>query len=217
MKRMTYVDKNGNQVDQAFENKKLLLRFFFVFGTVLPIILIILIVVTTFQNKRCSKVYDVIKTSTKNYAQDEETLPEVEGDSITISIGDLYAEQYLKSTQTNDTLCSGNVKITKYKNEYIYTLDVKNCNTCSTDKRFKTWSKPQATFPKGRTIVDVIPYYNYYGRDLNTTKWSKYYDDSELSDEISEYGIRLPLDQKEIPEVPKEANIYKIENEETKS
>ncbi len=216
MKRMTYVDKNGNQVDQALENKKLLLRFFFVFGTVLPIILLILIIVTVFQNSHCSKIYDIIKKSAKNYVQDEASLPEVEGENVTVSIGDLYAEQYLKSTQTNNTLCSGTVKITKYKKEYIYTIDVKNCNSCSTDKRFKTWSNPQTNYPKGKTIVDVIPYYNYYDRDINITKWSRYYDDSELADEESEYGVKMPLDQKDIPEVPKEANIFTIEKEETK-
>ena len=215
MKRMTYVDKDGNQVDQAFESKKPLLKFFFVFGTILPIIFVILIIVTEFQNRYCGKVYESIKKATKNYIQNEELMPTVEGDNLTISIGDLYSEQYLKSSETNNILCSGTVKITKYKNDYVYTLDVRNCNSCSTNKKFADWSALQLNYPRNKTIIDVIPYFNYYERDINTTKWSKYYDDSELSDEVSEYGIKLPVNMEDIPEVPKEANIFTIEKEET--
>ena len=41
MKRQTYVDEEGNPINQSLENKKPLLRFFFVFGTILPIIILI--------------------------------------------------------------------------------------------------------------------------------------------------------------------------------
>ena len=215
MKRMTYVDKNGNQVDQSFENRKPLLKFFFIFGTVLPLILIIMIIITIFQNNHCKGVYEEIKKSSLLYAQNELDMPDVEGDSVIVSIGTLYSNQYLKSTNTNNMLCSGTVKITKYKDEYIYTLDVKNCNSCTTDKRFGNWSSLQTKYPKGKTVIDVIPYYNYYEREMNTTKWSKYFDQDEISDEVSKYGINLPNDMTEIPEIPSESNIYTYEKEDT--
>ena len=45
MKRRGYVDEKGNTINQSFENKKPLLRFFFVIGTVLPVVIIIFIIV----------------------------------------------------------------------------------------------------------------------------------------------------------------------------
>ncbi len=215
MKRMTYVDKDGNQINQSFENRKPLLKFFFVFGTILPIVLIILIIATIFQNNHCKKTYEKIKEASLIYAQNEMDLPEIEGENIIVNIGSLYSEQYLKSSETDNILCSGTVKITKYKDEYIYTLDVKNCNSCSTDRRFGNWSTLQTNFPKGKTVIDVIPYYNYYERAISTTKWSKYYDEDFLSDEISEYGVRLPIDMTDIPQIPSESNIFAYETEDT--
>ncbi len=215
MRRMTYVDKDGNQIDQSFENKKLLLKFFFVFGTVLPLIFIVLIIVTVVQNKNCTNIYNSIKEASLKYAEDQDKLPEIEGDNTEINIGNLYSEQYLRSINTNNTLCSGTVKITKYKNEYIYTLDVKNCDICSTNKRYKGWSALQNTYPKNKAIVDVIPYYNYYDRQISTTEWSKYYEQSELSDEISEYNINLPIEENTLPEIPAEATTIDIEADTT--
>ena len=40
MKRTSYVDSGGNTIDYAFESKKNILRFFFIFGTIIPLILI---------------------------------------------------------------------------------------------------------------------------------------------------------------------------------
>ena len=45
MKRQTYVDEDGNTINQSFENKKPILYFFFVIGTILPIIIIIFIII----------------------------------------------------------------------------------------------------------------------------------------------------------------------------
>ena len=58
MKRQTYVDEAGNPINQSFENKKPLLRFFFVFGTILPVVIIILIIVAVVQNNSCLNIYN---------------------------------------------------------------------------------------------------------------------------------------------------------------
>ena len=213
MRRKTYVDEEGNTIDQNFENKQPLLRFFFVFGTLLPIIIIVFIVMAVVQNNNCTQIYDTLKTTSLNYAKDQGTLPTIEGEYVNVRLDDLYDEEYLSSTSTNNSLCSGSVKITKYKDEYVYTIDAKNCGECSVNKKYGAWSSEQSSYPSGKAIVDVIPYYNYYDREVSTTSWSNYYDDSELSDETSEYGIRLPLDETTLPSIPKEGTITNIEND----
>lgn len=216
MKRMTYVDKDGNQVNVGLERKKPLLKFLFFFGNILPLILIVVIAYKVIQNKICINIYDSIKKSTITYLKDQGETPEIEGESTTVNIGDLYSEQYLKSTNTNDTLCSGTVKVTKYKEDYIYTLDINKCNQCSVNTKYGKWSEEINYFPSNKAIVDVIPYYNYFDRQINTTEWSKYYDDSEIEDEVSkDYGINLPIDMSKMPEVPKGGEIYSIENDTT--
>lgn len=213
MRRKTYVDEEGNTIDQNFENKKPLLRFFFVFGTLLPIVIIVFIVMAVVQNNNCTQIYDTLKTTSLNYAKDQGTLPTIEGEYVNVRLDNLYDEEYLSSTSTNNSLCSGSVKITKYKDEYVYTIDVKNCGECSVNKKYGAWSSEQSSYPSGKAIVDVIPYYNYYDREVSITSWSNYYDDSELSDETSEYGIRLPLDETTLPSIPKEGKITNIEND----
>ena len=215
MRRQTYVDEAGNPINQSFENKKPLLRFFFVFGTILPVVIMILIIVAVVQNSRCLNIYNTLKTSSLNYAKDEGTLPTLEGESTTVKLDDLYNAKYLSSTNTDNNLCSGNVKITKYKDDYIYTVDARSCGQCSVNLKYGNWSAEQSSYPSGKAIVDVISYYNYYDREVSTTEWSDYYDDDELADETSEYGIRLPLDETKLPEVPKEGKIVNIENDTT--
>ena len=117
-------------------------------------------------------------------------------------------------------------KITGYYNESKrYKIAVKNSESKKpmksikvmikvfTDKKYKNWSNLINYYPKNKAIVEVIPYYNYYDRELNTTKWSYYYGDEELSDEVSKYGIKLPLDEGKIPAIPKEAIETNIESD----
>ena len=215
MRRQTYVDEVGNPINQSLENKKPLLRFFFVFGTILPIVIIILIIVAAVQNNNCLNIYNTLKTASLNYSKDEGTIPTLEGESTNVRLDDLYNSKYLSSTNTDNNLCSGNVKITKYKDDYIYTIDVRGCGQCSVNVKYGDWSAEQSSYPSGKAIVDVIPYYNYYNREVSTTEWSDYYDDDELADETSEYGIKLPLDKTSLPEVPKEGEIVNIENSTT--
>ena len=215
MKRMTYVDSEGNTTNIELERKKPLLYLLMIINIIVPIIIIGLTIYKVVINNKCNKIYSTIKKSSLVYIKDQGEVPSIEGESTIVYINDLYSEQYLNSSLTNNLICSGTVKITKYKDEYIYTLDVKNCNKCSVDTKYKNWSSLQNIYPKNKAIVDVIPYYNYYDRELNTTKWSKYYDDEELLDEVSEYGIKLPIEENTLPEIPKEATLTNIENSTT--
>ena len=212
MKRPTYVDEEGNTIDRNLESKRPLLNFFFVIGTILPIVVIIFIIVAVFKNSGCLTIYDALKTSSLNYAKDEGTVPSLEGESVTVKLSDMYEDGYLSKTKTDNQTCTGDVKITKYKEDYIYTVNARNCGKCSVNLKYGSWSNEQSSYPSGKAIVDVIPYYNYYDREVSTTKWSDYFDEDELQDEISEYGIKLPLDMEDIPAIPTEANIINIES-----
>ena len=215
MKRMTYVDNEGNTTNVGYERKKPFLKFLLIINIVVPIIVIGFIIYTAVINKKCINVYDSIKKASLAYIKDQGDTPVTEGDDTEINIADLYAEQYLNSSSTDNVLCTGTVKITKYKKELVYTLDVRNCNKCSVNTKYGDWSALQINFPRNKAIVDVIPYYNYYDREINTTKWSKYYEDKDISDEVSKYGIRLPIDESLLPKIPKEATETNIEKEET--
>ena len=215
MKRQTYVDEEGNTINRSLENKRPLLNFFFIFGTILPIVIIIFIIVAAVQNNSCLKIYNYLKTASLNYAKDAGTVPTLEGESVTVRLNEMYDDGYLSSTRTNNSLCSGSVKITKYKEDYVYTIDVRNCGKCSVNLKYGSWSAEQTSYPTGKAIVDVVPYYNYYERQLSTTKWSDYFDDDELQDEISEYGIKLPMNLEDLPKIPEDANTVNIESEST--
>ena len=215
MKRQTYVDEEGNTIDRSLENKRPLLSFFFVFGTLLPIAIIVLIVIAAVQNNSCLTIYNALKSASLNYAKDEGTVPNLEGESVTVKLNDMYDGGYISSTKTDNSMCSGSVKITKYKDDYVYSIDARNCGQCSVNLKYGSWSSEQTSYPSGKAIVDVIPYYNYYDREVSTTKWSDYFDDDELQDEVSEYGIRLPMDLEKIPEIPTEGTIINIESDST--
>ena len=211
MKRMTYVDPEGNTTNVGLERKKPLLRFLLVLNILIPTIILGFLTYTVIINKKCINVYDAIKKASLSYLKSSGETPAIEGESTVVNVEDLYSEQFLDSNATYNTLCTGTVKVTKHKKEYIYTLEVNNCNKCSVDKKYSSWSSLQTAYPKSKAIIDVVPYYNYYDREYNTTKWSDYYDDDQLSDEVSKYGIRLPLDTSKLPEIPKEGIETNIE------
>jgi len=214
MKRNSYVDRMGNPIDQTFESKKTILNILFIIGTIVPIILVGFIIYTAISNNGCNKIYKEIKTANLEYLKDEDKLPVVEGEDVTISVGKLYSKKYLTAFKTNNTTCQGNIKTTKYKNQYIYTLNLTNCNTCTTNNRYKDWSNELNYLPTNKPIVDVIPYYNYYDRQTVTTDWSKYYEKDELNKKKSKYGIKLPEDESMLPKVPEEGNIAEVQKEE---
>ena len=55
MKRQTYVDEEGNTINRSLENKRPLLNFFFIFGTILPIVIIIFIIDAALDCNSCLK------------------------------------------------------------------------------------------------------------------------------------------------------------------
>ncbi len=214
MKQNRYVDEKGNPINYGFEGKKPLLNFFFIFSIIIPLILIGLIIYTVISNNYCHEIYDKIKDASYKYLQDNDDLPENEGDFAQVQMDDLYEYSYITEEQTASEKCTGTVKITKYENDYIYTLDVNNCDKCSVNKRYKSWGSEVSYYNSSKTIVDVIPYYNIYDRQVGVTEWSDYYDEEELSTTVSEYGVRLPEDTEDMPEEPSGSEIVEVQTEE---
>lgn len=217
MKRASYVDGAGNTIDHSFESKKTFLRIFFVIGTILPIIIIGFIIYTMIDNTKCKNVYKTIENATHEYLKDNGIVPTFEGESETVKIDKLYSGKFLSSGYTNDLTCSGKVKVTKYKNDLIYTIDLQNCNTCSTNQRYHTWSTETKYFPTNKTVIDVIPYYNYYERQISTTDWSKEFEEEDLEKKKSKYGVRMPNEENidRMPEVPTEGNVVEVQASES--
>lgn len=212
MKRPSYVDRSGNTIDHVFESKKTFLNIFFVVGTMVPLIIIGFIIYTMVENNKCSKIYDSIKSATLEYLKDEEKMPDYEGDSVTVNVDKLYSGEYLSSVNTDNFVCSGKVKATKYKSDIIYTLELNDCNSCSTNKRYGSWSGEISYLPN-KSIVDVIPYYNYYERQVSTTEWSKSYEEDEISNKESKYGVKMPKEEDDsgLPKVPTEGEIVEVQ------
>ncbi len=215
MKKASYIDKDGNPVNEQFESKKTFLNIFFIIGTIVPLIIIGFLIYTMVDNNKCSKIYDAIKKATLEYMKDEGNTPSYEGESTTVSMNKLYTEHFLSSASTNDRMCSGKVKATRYKSKLVYTLDVNSCDTCSVNTRYNDWSAELSYLPADKTIVDVIPYYNYYERQVSATDWSKDYTADQINNKQSKYGVKMPKEEfiKELPEVPKEGNIAEVQQE----
>lgn len=213
MKVEKYVDENGEVIDYGFESKKPLLAIFFVIGTIIPLILVGIIIYKVFNNNYCHDIYAIIEKSSYDYLKDNNKLPEFEGDFTSVKLDLLYDHSYLSKNNTANKQCTGKVKITKYKDDYIYTLDVNNCDKCSVNKRYKGWSLETPVYKKNQKIVDVVSYYNIYDRQVSVTEWSDVYDQEEISKKKSKYGVRLPIEKDKLPEVPEGSDIVNIEKE----
>lgn len=214
MRRNRYVDENGNPINYGYESKKPILYLFFIISVIIPLILIGLIIYTAINNNYCHDIYVQIENASYKYLQDNKDLPKNEGDSITVKMDDLYEHSYITKGQTTSKKCTGDVKVTKYEDDYIYTLDVNNCDKCSVNKRYKSWGSETSYYNSSKTIVDVIPYYNIYDRQVGLTEWSDYYDEEELANKVSKYGVRLPKDKSEMPVEPEGSTIVEAQKEE---
>lgn len=179
--------------------------------------LIVSLVIKSKHNKVCTPIEEKVVSTAFEYADEESLLPINEGESVIIKLDDLYLNKKLNQTDVSikNNVCSGSVKITKYKDEFIKTLNLKSCGYCTTDERYSDWSKETTKKPNSKNIiVDVTAYYNYYSYEDYNSGWTGYLKSDLISDEISKkYNIALPIDSKNLPNIPDEAKIIKIDKE----
>lgn len=212
MRRPAYVDSQGNKISDD-ESLKLKRNIYLIIGTVVPIIVLVLIGYQIFLNVSCNKTYNKLKDATREYLESKNELPGFEGESETIIISDLYEKRYLSVYETGNDECSGKIKVTKVKEDYVYTLNLTNCNQCTTSKKYGDWSTLKNTYPRGKTIIDVFPYYNYYEVELGLTDWSDYYDEEELTTTIDKkFNMRVPANE-DLPTVPSDVKVIGLNTE----
>ena len=212
MRRPAYVDSSGNKVSNN-ENLKFRISVYFVISIILPVVIIGFMIYQVIANSTCNNTYNKLKTASKDYLTSENKLPSFEGESEEVNVSDLYEKEYVSPNDTNKTECSGKIKVTRYKKDYVYTLNLTSCNSCTVTKRYSGWSNEQNSYPFGKSIVDVIPYYNYYEREIGQTEWTSYYDDEKLTEKIDKnYNTRVPANNA-LPPVPSDVKIVGLETE----
>src|SRR5699024_10086240 len=125
----------------------------------------------------------------------------------------LIKEDYLKESNLTyeENVGSAVVTITKYKEDYIKSVEIENCGYCS--ERYKKWSGETGKYDEDKNVVDVVATYNYYDRSTYYTKYTDYIESSEVSTEKSKYGVYLPLDEDILPEIPTDGVIVTIEQQ----
>ena len=202
---MDNTQNTGNRYDGKTEYTEKRNHILIVIGILILIsIIIYLIISTVTKNKNCKEINNTLLTNAEEYVKENNLLPSIEGESVTIDLSKLK-----EKISIDDNVCRGTVKYTKYKDEYVTTYEITNCGYCSTKSK---WKKETEKYVKNKKNIDVIPYYNYYETTTYNTKWSDWLPFEEISTEETD-GVKLPLDEDELPSSPEEGIITEIEKE----
>lgn len=213
MIRDEYVDQNGAPVDQYAKDKKRVRNILIAVGIIFFIVAIYLIFTNVSRSNYCGKIIDRVTEASLEYAKELNMLPVSEGDYNRIELDTLVNDNRISKEEitVNKKVATGKIKITKYKKEYIVTVELANCDYCDVSK--KNWSKEQTKKPKSK-IIDVITYYNYAKKSINTTDWTDWFTNDRLDTKVSqEYKIRLPKEESALPRIAKDAEIIAIDQE----
>ena len=184
--------------------KKILIRASLIFVTIIIAIAILITIVNIIRDGKCKDLHKEISNITDSYLDEHALWPEYEGQTLTINL-DKMDEKVL----FNDKTVEGSVKYTKYKDDYIKTFYIYNCGYCTVNDN---WGKESNKYYKNKTNVDVIAYYNYYTVGSYNSKWSNWLASLKVSTELTN-GVYLPLDSKNLPNVPDDAIITLYEKE----
>lgn len=213
MNREKYVEENGSVVNQNLKDKEYVKKLIIILGIILFIILFYFIARTISRNSECNKITNKIKQASIEYAEKNQILPKSNGDYITFDLDDLINNKFINKTDitVNNLVAKSSIKITKVEKKHIVTLDLKNCDYCSTNS--KKWSGELNKEPKANA-VDVIAYYNYKKKSMNYTNWTNFIESKYINDKVDKkYNVRLPIQDNMLPIIPKDAKIQQIEVE----
>ncbi|MDD2434684.1 MAG: hypothetical protein PHO63_00315 [Bacilli bacterium] len=185
-------------------------KFFYLTIIVIVIALIIgLIAFFGVRGNYCTNIEKITKEIVLNYAEKEALLPMIEGEHIIIDLS-----QIDDPIMFNDKECGGTVKITKYQDKYIPTIDLTDCNYCTTSKRYPKWSNETDKYNDKEVIVDVIPYYNYYTVENSNTAWTGWTPEEEINPKEDEkYKVKLPKNLNILPKLNDNVEIVKYDVE----
>lgn len=163
---------------------------------ILLIILIISLIVSGNKKKKCNSLKEEIIASVDEYVKDNNLLPTLNGDSISIDLSDIEDDIKFK-----EKFVTGFITYTNYNGEYIKTIEINNADYCSTNKFGKETDKYNS-----KNNVKVNVYFNYYTVDSFNSKWTDYIPSENISTEETN-GVLLPVDLNDLPKIPDAAVI----------
>ena len=214
MHGVRYVNEDGTPyVKKEIDKKKVMTIAGIILAVIFLVLIIANLVITNKKKKACNKIEETVISAAYKYASDKKILPEVGGQEIEVSSEDLIKENYIKKSDLTyeENVGKATVTITKYKEDYIKSVELENCGYCTS--RYKKWSKETDKYDEDKNVVDVITTYNYYNRSTYYTKYTDYIESSEVSTKKSKYGTYLPLDESILPEIPSTGVIVTIEQQ----
>ncbi|MFI3307459.1 MAG: hypothetical protein R3Y21_02725 [Mycoplasmatota bacterium] len=176
------------------------------------IVIIIIIMIVSLLDNECKILENLVMEQSLLYAEDNEILPYIPGDSVTIELSDLLDSKYIKEEDLTckEEVCQGDVKITYVEEDYITTFNITDCDKCNTEENYSDWSKELDSIPN-KQLVDVVVTYNYYTKENFNTEYTSYMSSENVSTDLSDYGNYLPIKDSKLPSVPDQAVITNIE------
>lgn len=209
-----YVNEDGTPyVKKEIDKKKIMM-----IGAIILIVIFLVLIITNLvtkakKNNACDKMENTLLDAAYKYASEKKLLPNVGGESIKVSSSDLLKEDYITNSDLTyeEEVGTATITITKYKEEYIKSVEIENCGYCTS--RYKDWGKETDKYDEDKHVVDVQATYNYYDRATYYTKYTDYIESSEVSAKKSKYGTYLPKNEDILPEIPSTGVVVTIEQE----
>ena len=176
--------------------KKNIKGFLIIIFVILVLYFIISNIIVGNRNKTCQELRKEIIKQTDIYISDNNLLPNLNGTSQTIYLSDLYDSIVFK-----DYAVTGTVTYTKYNDTYIKSIDIANASYCNT----KDFTNESSQFDENKNAkVEVT--FNYVEVDSYNSKWTSWYPSENISKEETN-GVLLPIDERNLPDIPDNASI----------
>lgn len=216
MKQVGYVNQAGQPiVHKQIDPKKASIAVGGILLIVMIVVFIFITVKKSNKNKTCNRIEDIYINEALSYAKEKDLLPTIETESITINGNDLREAGRVSQSETmlGKNQCEATITITRHEEDYLKSVNLKNCGYCTTDERYGGW-KESKKLPKNSAVIELDPTFNYYDTTDYYTNWTDFLEPERISKKVSkEYGVALPIDEDILPEVPSTGHIVKIEKE----
>lgn len=215
MRQQGYVNTAGEPIVRKQIDPKKLGRILGIAALAIAIIVFIVITINKGnKNKKCNYIEDIIINEAINYARLNGKMPEVETESVTIKHDEIMSSGRISKqiTTVEEEVCESEVTITKYNDDYVKSVKLKNCGYCTTDKRYSNW-KSAKKLPNESTVFELNPTFNYYETETYHTPYTTYYKKDSINFEKKEYGVPVLKNERLMPKVPSVGHIVKIEKD----
>lgn len=211
MRQEGYVNEAGQPiVHKQIDPRKLGIVVGVALLGIMLIVFIVIMIQKRNKNNKCTNIEEAFANSAFSYAKSKNILPVVESDYIVVDSKDLT--NIVPETITNgENKCSATIKIMKYKEDYIKTVETKNCGYCTTSEHYSDWKTTKKKPERG--VYEAVATYNYYETTDYYSKWTTYILPENISTKKSKYGNYLPLSDMSLPTIPKEGHIVNIDQE----